>query len=173
MQTRILVLNLEAGAELMRSLTRILEEAASLGFELIEHSWPRASSTDCSRVHSEIGEPPPDLILLCFAQHDFDKADAMLKAIRKSFLETPVVFVVESGEPHQLCDLLDLGGKDFFVSPLQSHNVLARIMRLRSRAETAEPKISLVKERIGLKQFVGESESLLKLIRMIPESGAL
>ena len=63
-----------------------------------------------------------------------------------------------------LNNLFNLGAADFVIAPLRANDVVARLLRLHRPSELDNTELSELKERLGLKQFVGESEILLQEI---------
>src|SRR4029079_17893983 len=62
-----------------------------------------------------------------------------------------------------------LGASDFAVRPLRAHDLLPRLRRLQPLGKTKGSEHSQIKERLGLKQFVGESPALTEAIMLIPK----
>jgi DNA-binding NtrC family response regulator len=68
-----------------------------------------------------------------------------------------VIAVVETRQPNQILDLLRQGAADFVLPPLQAADILPRVWRLLEQMRPAEKLTLTLKERLGLKQLIGES----------------
>ena len=110
----------------------------------------------------------PDVILLILPEGAFNKAKALFESLAKLWSATPIVVVVESGQPAELLELLKSGAADFLTGPLKSIEVLPRLYRLLGQARQPESLVRTLKGRLGLRQFVGESAAFLKQVKNIP-----
>lgn len=169
-QTKILVLNAQADSSLVRSLSAILQNAGPFEFQVTGIPWPSSSPAgDFPEAAVLFDGVPPDLALLCLSGDALEEAGRILETLRAYFNETPVVVVTDSDRSQSLSELLKLGVADFLVAPLRPHDVLPRLSRLHQFAVGQDSPIRQIKERLGLKQIIGESEILIQEIQKIPK----
>jgi two-component system, NtrC family, response regulator GlrR len=168
--TNLLLLSLNAREEWLRSVRSILEETASFGFRVTESALADLPPREGGRsAGGADGRLQPDLVLLCLAQLALDAAESACQALREKFKDIPLVLVVESADPRQLCHLLKHGAADFLLSPLRPDDVLPRLLRLAEHAREADSTVRSLKDRLGLKQFIGESKVLMQEVAKIPK----
>jgi len=98
-----------------------------------------------------------------------EEAESVGKALQQEFKGVPLVLVMKAAEPRQLCHLLKHWASDFLLSPLRADDVMPRLMRLAEHAREAGPTPPEWKDKLGLKQFVGESDTLLREVAKIPK----
>jgi len=160
--TNLLLLNLNSREDWLRSVRSILEETTSFGFRVSEAAFDKAPPFAGGRVQ-------PDLILLCLVKEGLDEAEAACKSLQEKCAGVPVVLVVEAAEPRQLCHLLKHGAVDFLLSPLRPDDAIPRLLRLAEHVREADSTVRSLKDRLGLKQFIGESEILMREVAKIPK----
>ncbi len=165
---RMLLLDFNPGAGLGQKLEGILE-LSHREIQFQQKSPELHGSTLCDRDLSEIiSRFHPDLIFLILAPDLLMQADTLCHSIQRTSLDIPILVVIEKGEPEELFELLTLGVADFITPPLKAIDILPRVWRgLEGKRQTESP-IGRLKEKLGLKQFVGENAAFLKEINQIP-----
>jgi DNA-binding NtrC family response regulator len=88
--------------------------------------------------------------------------------MREKSYEFPVLAVIQDGGAQDILTLLKLGVIDFIIPPLKATEVLPRIWRLLERRQTEDSLIHRLKEKIGLRQLIGESPSFIRELEKIP-----
>jgi len=98
-----------------------------------------------------------------------------LKHTRRFFLApgieiptTPLLVVVDEAEPDEMIEWIRQLAADFITKPLKTIDVLPRIWRLLHQFSESEPELRQVKEQLGMRQLVGESEAFLTEIEKLP-----
>jgi DNA-binding NtrC family response regulator len=168
--TNVLLLNLNAGEDLLRSVRAMLGEPASFGFCLSEMAFVNISGRAGVRtIAGNAARVQPDLILLCLVQKSLNEAESACNALQEKFNGVPLVLIIESTEPLKLCYLLDHGASDFILPPLRADDAIPRLMRLADQARRARSPIQNLKDKLGLQQFIGESEVLMQEVAKIPK----
>lgn len=168
-QMRVALLSCDGARELARALRGILCASPSGEFQLTEAALPDAQQGWRALVESKIsGRTPQDLFVICLLGTDVNRVASTLRELRECLRDIPVLLVVEANCPEPLYDVLKLGVADFILSPLRPHEVLPRIQRLLQQSAETDAPVRHLKESLGLRQFVGESEALLREIRQIP-----
>ncbi|HUD46068.1 MAG TPA: sigma-54 dependent transcriptional regulator [Candidatus Baltobacteraceae bacterium] len=162
-------MNLNASEDWLCSVRRVLEETTSFGFRVSEATFANPLPRVGPRVVSvKGGLIRPGLILLCLVQQAQREAESACKALQEKFKNIPLVLVVDSSEPRQLCFLLKHGAADFLSSPLRPDDVIPRLMRLAEHARDADWSVRSLRDRLGLKQFIGQSDILTQEVAKIP-----
>ena len=167
--TQVLILNFDAARSLVRSLCEILQNAGSYEFRVTEQPLRDGNVEDVSSNTNIRDEFKTDLVILCLSGGSFEAIDPLLGHIRKWLKTVPIVLAMESAEIQSLYELLKSGVADFLVSPFKSADVIPRMLRLHQHSINSHSPVNRLKEMLGLEQFVGESEVLLKEIKKIPK----
>ena len=110
----------------------------------------------------------PDLIFIVLAHCLLKKAGALFQSMKSEFSELPVIIVGEACKPDAMFSLLKLGAADFITPPLKEIDILPRMWRLLERKTQEKTLTHRLKEKLGLKQLVGESLPFLEEIKKIP-----
>ncbi len=122
-------------------------------------------SRGTSRV---LRQDDPDFSVLFLGKKSLGKAEAVLRLAGASAPESPLLVVMEEADPEETLRVLDLGAADFIVPPFTPNNVLPRLWRLQRPISQDSKLVLELKQRLGLKQLIGESAVLLKEVNKIP-----
>lgn len=160
---RVLLLDLDRTGGASETLQRILARAPAIDIEVSRLSPPVAPE------HTEIGlEVQHDLLFILVTGRLVNQAATLVKSIRRCNTEVPLIIVIDSMEPDDLWDLLELGASDFVTHPLRDLDILPRVRRLWERRSPAEKMTQALKEKLGLAQLLGESQSFLAQLHKVP-----
>lgn len=98
-----------------------------------------------------------------------------LKHTRQLFLSpgiqiptTPLLVVVDEAEPDEMIEWIRQLAADFITKPLKKIDVLPRVWRLLDQPSESETELMQIKEELGMRQLVGESEAFLSEIEKLP-----
>jgi two-component system response regulator GlrR len=80
----------------------------------------------------------------------------------------PLLVVVDEADPDEMIDWIRQLAADFLTKPLKKIDVLPRIWRLLDQSSESESELLRVKEELGMRQLVGESEAFLTEIEKLP-----
>ncbi|MCA1567769.1 MAG: sigma-54 dependent transcriptional regulator [Acidobacteria bacterium] len=80
----------------------------------------------------------------------------------------PVAVVTEAAEPGEMLELFEAGMNDFFTLPFKPGEVFSRVSWLLQHARRNASPTDLLKEKLGLRQLVGESSAFQKEVKKIP-----
>lgn len=167
--TKILALSFNRTSELALGLKSVLESAHLSEFDLRAEVLPGDQLVIQESVFSTIiARTQPQLILLCLNQNEHSQAKSILEITRKRLRTLPIVVVTQTNDPQEGRELLALGPDDLITVPLRPVDVLPRIWRLRVRSHQDSAVVLQLKERLGLKQMIGESPALVAEIQKIP-----
>ena len=81
---------------------------------------------------------------------------------------TPLLVVVDEAEPDEMIEWIRQLAADFITKPLKKIDVLPRIWRLLDQSSESETELMQIKEELGMRQLVGESEAFLSEIEKLP-----
>jgi two-component system, NtrC family, response regulator GlrR len=105
-----------------------------------------------------------DMAFIFFDNGGMDWAEQVVR----SFDETPVIGVMDEADDERQVSLSNWGFADFIVPPFYQNEAIPRLLRLIEKHPDDEAIIRTLKEKLGLKQLIGESESFLSEVRKIP-----
>jgi two-component system response regulator GlrR len=110
----------------------------------------------------------PSLIFVVLPRPGSNRAAPLLQTIFAELTDLPVVVVTETQEPGELFDLLRQGVADFVTPPLRAVDVFPRIWHALEQTRREEPWVRKLKEKLGLKQLIGESPTFLAEVQKFP-----
>jgi two-component system response regulator GlrR len=110
----------------------------------------------------------PSLIFLVLPRPETKLASPLLQTIFAELTDLPVVVVTETDEPGELFELLRQGVADFVTPPLRAVDVFPRIWHALEQTRREEPWVQKLKEKLGLKQLIGESPAFLAEVQKFP-----
>ena len=170
-QAKILLLDFNPEGGLGATLQEILKSSSSLDVQLKLESFETCEPTFCNiDLPGIVSRFNPDAIFLLLSPRLLKESGAVFQLVKREPSAIPIVVVMEANKPDEIFDLLKLGATDFITPPLKTINVIPRIWRLLEQARQGEGELVVhtLKEKIGLKQLVGESPVFLAEIRKIP-----
>lgn len=165
---QVLLLDFQDAGELGAELLRILSSHSDMDLRLHHERLTSPISNDSERSLNElIARVSPDIIfvLLLFPP---SQARPLIQMLLRASARVPLIVVTESGEPEEMMAYLELGVTDFLTAPLTRLATIPRVWRLIAQRRHNQICHHQLKEQIGLKQIIGESETLLAVIRRIP-----
>jgi two-component system response regulator GlrR len=167
-RTRILLLSLDAG-QLVQPLVCILEEVCQRVFEVRKEALHGDRFAEYGQKLSKAASRSlPNLVVLCLSPAGRKNAGAVFDLARKHLQGVPILIATESTDLEEWRDWLKLDPDDFLTPPFRPFEVLSRIGRLGVRIVEDDAVVLQLKEKLGLKQLVGESPALVAEIRKIP-----
>jgi two-component system response regulator GlrR len=165
----VLQLDFDPDSDLGNRLKKILD--SSFNVEVcaqegaIAHGDISYNNIDMERLVSRFD---PEIILLILPQLSLRQAASIFQSIKVNAAQAPIIIVAEPNEPEQMLDLLKLGATDFITPPLKATNVLPRLWRIARQARTDESLTRSLKEKISLREFIGETPAFLEEVNKIP-----
>jgi DNA-binding NtrC family response regulator len=168
-EAKILLLDLNPAGPLGNTLGGILKSSLKPGVQLRYESVgvfePAFFEGELSNIISRFA---PDLILLVLSPRRLKQSRTLFQSIRKEASELPIIVVTEECKPDRMLGLLKIGAADFITPPLKAIDVLPRVWRLLEHTRRSKTLAHRLKEKLGLKQLVGESPVFVTLINKIP-----
>ena len=162
---RVLALSFKGAGNFALSLKGVVESAFDfeLSAEFPSDDPPAAQELLLSRAIIKV---QPHLVVFCLPPQ-WRHVKTILEVARKNLRGVPIVLVTQVSDPEELSEVLNIGADDFITTPFTAVDVLPRLWRLHSRCED-DPVVTQLKEKLGLKQLVGESPAFLSVIKRIP-----
>src|SRR5215207_9576599 len=162
----ILMVEFEAGREPGQTLRRILESCPNPDFDLACYTRENFNGND-TELPEVILRKKPWLILLVLSRLQLKSLDVLLRVLGPGSSPAPIVVVVEA-EQEELTELVQPGVADFIIPPLHDSEVLVRIRRLLNQVAQEQRTQQTLTQKLGLRQFIGQSPSFLNETAKIP-----
>jgi len=167
---KILLVNLDPTATLGEELRSILKPS----FKLEEVRFWReleddSALADCGKELAQvIQRSRPSVILVVQSSDRLKQTRQVFHSIRQEVLTAPLVVVVEDSDLNEMFAWVRQLAADFLTKPLKEIDVLPRVWRLLEQCSQSEVAEVRLKEQLGMRQLVGESEAFLREIEKIP-----
>lgn len=167
---KYLVVHFDATEKLSGSLRELLESPSFQDAEIRQERLEGESRSYCERnLSSKISCFGPHVIFAVISPISIDQARALVLTVTRQSAHTPIIIVSEESAPREMLTLLELGATDFITPPLRAGDVLPRIWRILQQPKHHDQTLTrTLKETLGLKQLLGESETFVCAIRKIP-----
>ena len=163
---KVLLLNVQPTSDLCEVLHKLLAPACRV--ELYHQPPAEAHGDELSRskLPALVARLAPDLIFLIAKTALFSQPDA-LELVARLSAASPLIIVMDKAEPKQAFELLKLGVVDYLTAPLKAVDVLPRVWRLLEKMREGETVTKKLKEKLGLKQLVGQSPAFVSELSKI------
>jgi DNA-binding NtrC family response regulator len=97
------------------------------------------------------------------------QTEALFQAARESSHNLPLVAILEEAtEPNRAFEFLQSGAADYLTLPLKEVDALPRLWRLLEASRHQQTVTGALKERMGLRKLVGESQAFQAAVKKIP-----
>jgi len=166
-QPKILLLNFEPERSLSDALRSILETKFLV--ECHCQPFPETEDVAAEQLSDQlICATDAALIFVVVSGDAWRRAERLLKSAGRCCAPRPAIAVAQDVEPEQILTWLRLWATDFIVPPLSAEEVLPRALRLLRRTEEEDELCLTLKERMGLRQLVGQSKAFVAEIGKLP-----
>jgi len=168
-EAKIFLLDLNPSSDIGSTLGEILESIPNLKV-LLKHESPKEikSALSDGELCRIISGSNSDLIFMVLSPNDLEQIRALFQTMSRERLELPIVVIPEACKPDEMFSLLKLGTADFITPPLKAIDILPRLWRLLEHKQQARTLTHKLKEKLGLKQMIGESSIFLEETKKIP-----
>src|SRR5262249_20579284 len=166
---RVLVLDLNTRDGLGAALRLILESSDQPEIKVHQQSIaidsPAFSRSELAKItpHFE-----PELIFITVSASPLTNAAAVFQTIKTELPEIPVIAAADAVRTDSVLELLKLGASDFITPPLKAIDILPRVWRLLRYRQRLATSVYALKERLGLKQLIGESPVFVSEVQKFP-----
>ncbi len=168
-EVRVFLIDLCLPSETGNTLKRILDSCEEPRIHLQEGNMKGCESAVFESLFQGcISHFNPHILLLIITRSHLDQVQAFLRFMKDKSCQCPILLVIEAGGIEEIMMLLKLGVVDFIIPPLKAIDVLPRIWRLLEQRESAHSLLHSLKEKVGLRQLVGESPSFVTEVEKIP-----
>jgi DNA-binding NtrC family response regulator len=165
----ILLLDFHPTSNLSAVLCQILEPS----FCVSAHVWSESAASIESVLAGQqlpelVAQQEPAVAIIIMARALLKHAEELFRVLKNGRPALPIIAVPKDCEPDEMLALLRYGAVDFITPPLKAADVLARIWRLLEQSRREETLALQLKEKLGLRQLVGESPAFLREVRKFP-----
>lgn len=165
---RILLLDLDP-AGLACTLLKILTPVFNLRHESAACDMEDSSTIETNRLIARIANPSDaDLILIVSPKSYLKQFASILGSVNSRSNAKPVIVISDADNPVDLLDVLEAGAADFVITPPNEVDLLSRIWRALGRTRPEHLFMKRLKEKLGMKQLIGESKAFISEIKKIP-----
>lgn len=164
----VLILYVEELDMLANGLQDILESSSNTELNI------QKKSLDLCDFGSIKSDPP---IFVSFLNHDLifivlhprltQQASSLIQYIYRKKPELPVLIVIDKGDEDCISHLVKSGARDIITTPLKGIEVLSRLSLLVQRTPQKEYITQTLKEKLGLRNIIGESPEFLSEMRKV------
>lgn len=169
-QAKILILNLNPSNCLgddLRSIVHSQFEVEEIRF--CEKIGPDPVAKECRNALAEIvSRPDFSVIFVVQAADRLKHTRSLFLALGIELPATPLLVVVDEADPDEMIEWIRQLAADFITKPLKKIDVLPRIWRLLDQSSESASELMEIKEELGMRQLVGESEAFLTEIEKLP-----
>ena len=164
----VLILYVEELDMLVKRLQDILESSSNTELNIQKKSL---GLCDFGSIKSD----PP--IFVSFLKHDLifivlhprltQQASSLIQYIYRKKPGLPVLIVIDKGDKDCISHLVKSGARDIITTPLKGIEVLSRLSLLVQRTPQKEYITQTLKEKLGLRNIIGESPEFLSEMRKV------
>ena len=168
-ETNIGLIDLNPSDNVGCALRQIIESCSRLNANVQYRSLGGNQLTpDDRELANAIANRQFDLVIFILTSCQSTHAAEMIRSVREKLTVLPILFIAEKCRPDEMFDLLKQGATDFITQPLKNMEILPRLWRLLEHKREQNTLAYKLKEKLGLKQMIGESLPFLDEIKKIP-----
>jgi two-component system response regulator GlrR len=168
-EANIVLIDLKPTTNVGYTLRELIESCSKLEAHVQYKSSGDSEYVPCDReIADTIVRRQLDLIIIVLSPFNFKQAGELIQSLRKQFSVLPILFVAEKCNPDEMFSLLKLGATDFITLPLKNMEILPRLWQLLEHQNEQNTMTYRLKQKLGLKQLIGESLPFLDEIKKIP-----
>ena len=110
----------------------------------------------------------PDVVVAILGPSPGENREHLFASIRESFPQRAVLVTTTEPEALDIFPVLEMGASDFLFPPLRRAELTTRLLRQARVRRRGDSSIQDFKEKIGLKQIIGESPVCLEELERVP-----
>jgi len=153
-----------SGEALVQFLQATFAESICLQCELVSEIEPARLS---HQIVCQMQDFRPDLTLFVFGLSWIPHLAETFSAQRANKSLRPLIAVSTTSDSDSIKQALEAGAHDFIVPPFRKDDIVPRIRRWIHEANPQSESIQTLKEKLGLKQFIGESPALMAQLQFL------
>lgn len=166
-KAKILLLDLNPESGVGKGLKGILEKSSNVDIQ-IRHESLRDLESSSITIQKVISVFKPNVIFFVLSTVSLKQASELTRSLDKEESCVPIILVIEGCTEDEMFALLKLGAADFITPPLTAIDIIPRIMRQLEQTHLSKTLTYTLREKLGLKQLVGESPIFFEVIKKIP-----
>jgi len=169
-RAKILVIDLNPSDRLGNDLRTIIESEFDVEVvRICDEIGTDLAATKCRKTLADvIARSNPSVIFLVQSSDRLRHTKQLFHSPEIHVPKIPLLVVVDEADPDEMIDWIRQLAADFLTKPLKKIDVLPRIWRLLDQSSESESELLRVKEELGMRQLVGESEAFLTEIEKLP-----
>ena len=169
-RAKILVIDLNPSDRLGNDLRTIIESEFDVEVvRICDEIGTDLAATKCRKTLTDvIARSNPSVIFLVQSSDRLRHTKQLFHSPEIHVPKIPLLVVVDEADPDEMIDWIRQLAADFLTKPLKKIDVLPRIWRLLDQSSESESELLRVKEELGMRQLVGESEAFLTEIEKLP-----
>jgi DNA-binding NtrC family response regulator len=110
----------------------------------------------------------PNVVILAVDASPVSELEALFTSLDRTFPCRPVVVITAQPDGFDIFKMLEMDASDFLLAPVRRLELVPRLLRQARVTQRGEALVQELKEKIGLKQIIGESPLLLEEVRRVP-----
>ncbi|HWM25565.1 MAG TPA: sigma 54-interacting transcriptional regulator, partial [Chthoniobacterales bacterium] len=110
----------------------------------------------------------PDVVIVTLGDSPALDLASLFESLHRAFPNRPVLVTTTQPDAIDILKVLEMGASDFFMPPVRRSELVARLMRQARVTHRGDALVQELKEKIGLKQIIGESPLLLEQVQRVP-----
>jgi DNA-binding NtrC family response regulator len=141
----------------------------------IESLLEEVNGFKCARFeyHSESAIKPsgscdPDVVLLTLGASPANDLELLFASLQRAFPNRSILVATTRPDAFDIVALLEMGAADFLLPPIRPSELVTRVLRQARVTRRGDALLQSLKEKIGLKQIIGESPVFLEEIQRVP-----
>jgi DNA-binding NtrC family response regulator len=141
----------------------------------IESSLDQASRFVCARSEYDLasgvrvsGSGDSDVVVVAFNASLEINLELFFASLRRAFPQRHVIVMTTQADGSDILKMLELGASDFLMPPVRRSELVARLTRQARVTRRGDALVQEFKEKIGLRQIIGESPIFLEEVRRVP-----
>jgi two-component system response regulator GlrR len=169
-RAKILVIDLNPSDRLGNDLRTIIESEFDVEeVRICDEIGTGLAAAKCRKTLAHvIARSNPSVIFLVQSSDRLRHTKQLFHSPEIDVPKIPLLVVVDEADPDEMIDWIRQLAADFLTKPLKKIDVLPRIWRLLDQSSESESELLRVKEELGMRQLVGESEAFLTEIEKLP-----
>jgi two-component system response regulator GlrR len=169
-RAKILVIDLNPSDRLGDDLRTIIESEFDVEeVRISDEIGTDLAATKCRKTLAHvIARSNPSVIFLVQSSDRLRHTKRLFHSPEIDVPKIPLLVVVDEADPDEMIDWIRQLAADFLTKPLKKIDVLPRIWRLLDQSSESESELLRVKEELGMRQLVGESDAFLTEIEKLP-----
>jgi two-component system response regulator GlrR len=129
--------------------------------------WARSEYHPESGIKSR-GSDDPDVVIGTLGASPALNLEFFFASLRRVFPGRAVLVITTEPDVFDIFEMLELGASDFLLPPVRPAELVTRLVRQARVTRRGDGLVQDLKEKIGLKQIIGESPVLLEEVQRVP-----